>query len=147
LRQEFSEVKAIIIDEISVVSNKLLLYIHQRLIQIFGCVRDFTKSFAGLSLILVGDLYQLSPVMQPPIYAKFKGDETKNVYPLWRYFQMGELTEVMRQRGDHVLIDLLNNVRVGTLSLQDEDLLRAQFIDENSNNYPIHALHIFAEND
>lgn len=35
LRHELSDVKAIIIDEISMVSNKLLLYVHQRLIEIF----------------------------------------------------------------------------------------------------------------
>ena len=41
LRVELSELKAIIIDEISMVSNKIFLFIHQRLIEIFGCVSDF----------------------------------------------------------------------------------------------------------
>ena len=94
------------------------LYIHQRLIEIFGYVSDFSKPFAGLTLILVGDLHQLPPVMQKPIYAEFN-DDLYNIYPLWRNFQMCELTEVMRQRGDTVLIDLLNNVRLGILYLQD----------------------------
>ncbi|XP_057292445.1 uncharacterized protein LOC130621150 [Hydractinia symbiolongicarpus] len=146
LRQELSDVKGIIIDEISMVSNKLLLYVHQRLIEIFGCVSDFSKPFAGLTIILVGDLHQLPPVMQKPIYAEFS-DELYNIYPLWRNFQMCELTEVMRQRGDTVLIDLLNNVRLGTLSSQDEHLIRSRFIDENSKHYPINALHIYAENE
>ena len=53
LRVESSDVKMIIIDEISMVANKLLLYIHQRLIDIFGCVSDYTKPFAGLTMILV----------------------------------------------------------------------------------------------
>jgi len=61
LRQELSNVKAIIIDEILMVSNKLLLYVHQKLIEIFGCVYDFSKLFAGLTIILVGDLHQLPP--------------------------------------------------------------------------------------
>ena len=115
LRQELADVKALIIDEISMVSNTLLLYIHQRLVEIFGCVSDFSKPFAGLSIILVGDLYQLPPVMQKPIFAEFN-DQLYNIYPLWRNFQMCELTEVMRQRGDTVLIDLLNNVRLNTLT-------------------------------
>ena len=34
LRQDLSDVKALIIDEVSMVSNKLLLYVHQRLIEI-----------------------------------------------------------------------------------------------------------------
>lgn len=49
-----SYVKAIIIDEISVVSNKLLRYVHQRLIEIFGCVSDFSKPFAGVTINLGG---------------------------------------------------------------------------------------------
>ena len=120
------------------VSNKLLLYVHQRLIEIFGCLSDFSKPFAGLTIILVGDLYQLPPVMQKPIYAEFSND-LYNIYPLWRNFQMCELTEVMRQRGDTILIDLLNNVRLGALSLQDKNILCSRFIDENSEHYPISA--------
>ena len=146
LRIKLSDVKAIIINEISMVSNTLLLYIHQRLIEIFGCVSDFKKPFAGLTMILVGDLYQLPPVMQKAIYAEFY-DELYNIYPLWRNFRMCELTEVMRQRGDTVLIDLLNNIRLGILNPQDLDLLRSQFIDADDDEYPINALHIFAENE
>jgi len=101
--------------------------------------------FAGLSIILVGDLYQLPPVMQKPVFAEFSKD-LYNIYPLWRNFQMCELTEIMRQRGDIVLIDLLNNIRVGTITNEDENLLKSRFIDKNSTDYPINALHIFAEN-
>jgi len=73
--------------------------------------------FAGLSIILVGDLYQLPPVMQKPVFAEFSKD-LYNIYPLWRNFQMCELTEVVCQRGDTVLINLLNNIRVGTILSQ-----------------------------
>ena len=44
LRNKYSELSVIIIDEISMVSNKLLLHIHQRLVDIFGCSPD--KPFA-----------------------------------------------------------------------------------------------------
>ena len=37
LRNRLSELFVIVIDEISMVSNLLLLYINQRLIEIFGC--------------------------------------------------------------------------------------------------------------
>ena len=40
LREQLSDVKALVIDEVSMVSNKVLLYIHQRLIEIFGCVSE-----------------------------------------------------------------------------------------------------------
>ena len=48
----------IIIDEISMVGNKRLNFIDTRLQQLTG-----TKvAFGGLSVIAVGDLYQLKPI-------------------------------------------------------------------------------------
>ena len=52
----------------------------------------------------------------------------------------------MRQRGDLDLIDLLNKVRTASLDENDEILLKFRFISENDANYPLDALHIFAEN-
>ena len=128
------------------VSNKLFLFIHQRLIEIFGCVSDFKQPFVGITMIVVGDFYQLPPVLQRPVYAQFY-NELYNIYHLWRNFKMCELVEIMRQRGDNTLIDLLNNITVGTLTTEDEQLLKSRFISTTDKNYPHHALHIFAENE
>ena len=57
-----------------------------------------------------------------------------------------ELTEVMRQRNDIEFIELLNQVRIGQLSPQNEELLKSCKIDRNDPDYPIDAIHIFAEN-
>ena len=84
--------------------------------------------------------------MQRPVYADYH-DELYNIYHLWRIFKMCELTEVMRQKGDMTLIDLLNNVREGQLSETDIEILKARFISRESENYPMDALHIFAENE
>ena len=64
-------------------------------------------------------MYQLSLVLQKPVYVEFY-DQLYNIFPLWRNFQTCELIEVMQQRGDSILIDLLNNVRVGQLTLEYE---------------------------
>ncbi|XP_057310099.1 uncharacterized protein LOC130648095 [Hydractinia symbiolongicarpus] len=104
LRNKLSELKAIIVDEISMVSNLQLFYIHLRLIEIFAC-RDEIP-FAGITVIACGDLYQLPPVQQRPVYADYKSDWL-NLVHLWKLFEFAELTEVMRQKGDNVLIDLL----------------------------------------
>ena len=97
LRIKYEELKMIIVDEISMVSNKLMLYIHQRLVDIFGYAENSSVPFAGITMIFVGDLYQPSPVLQKPIYADYY-DEILNMYHLWRTFKFCELTEVMRQR-------------------------------------------------
>ena len=52
----------------------------------------------------------------------------------------------MRQRGDTVFIDLLNNVRIGKLSETDIAILSTRMITYDSSNYPHDALHLFAEN-
>jgi len=134
----------IIIDEISMVSNKLLLYIHQRLVDIFGYIENSSIPFAGM--IFVGDLYQLPPVLQKPIYADYY-DEIFNIHHLWRTFKFCELSEVMRQKEDSSFIDLLNNVRIGNLNENDVDVLNSRVINKTDGNYPVNALHVFAENE
>ena len=69
LQNKYSQPSVIITDEISNVSNKLLLNLHQRLVKIFGCSPDIP--FAGISVIACGDFYQLPPIQQRPVYAKF----------------------------------------------------------------------------
>ena len=145
LRQRFSELKVIIIDEISMVSNNLLLYIHQRLTDILDHKNG--NPFADVSIITCGDFYQLPPIRALPVYAKFTGDQAiLNMDHIWRTFKIGELTEVMRQRGDKVFIDLLNNVRVGIVTEENTKTLLSRFISKNDPNYPSEAIHIWSEN-
>ena len=59
-RGKYSELKAIITDEVSMVSNKRLPFIHQRLVEMFGYLPDVP--FAGVAVICLGDLYQLLPI-------------------------------------------------------------------------------------
>ena len=60
LRNKLSDVRLIIIDEISMVSSDLFYKIHARLTEIFGCKSD--EPFAGIPVLVCGDLYQLPPV-------------------------------------------------------------------------------------
>ena len=144
LRNKLSELRVLIIDEISMVSNLLLLYIHMRLVEIFGCSDDVP--FAGLTIIAVGDFYQLPPVQQRTVYADYT-DDWQNLVHLWKMFKITELQEVIRQRGDSELIDLLNKVRTASLDEHDEFLLKSKFITKSIHVIiTIDALHIFAEN-
>ena len=60
LRNKLSEIKFIIIDEISMVSSVLFYQVHQRLNEIFGVSTDLP--FAGLPVVVCGNLYQLPSV-------------------------------------------------------------------------------------
>ncbi|XP_022791091.1 ATP-dependent DNA helicase PIF5-like [Stylophora pistillata] len=82
MRVSMSELKLIIIrDEISMVSNITLVHIHQRLLEIFGF--SSSQLFAGLSVIAVGDLYQLPPVNRKPVFSEYKA-KTRNLYHPWQ---------------------------------------------------------------
>ena len=135
------QISVIIIDEISMLSNKPLLNVHQRLVEILGCSPDIP--FAGNSVIACGDFYQLPPIQQRPVYAKFD-DFMLNISHCWRSF---ELTEVMRQRGDQELIALLNNIRTRNITENDEKILKSKFIEKSDRTYCNEAFHIWAEND
>ena len=92
LRNLYSEIEVIIIDEISMVSNITLTHIHQRLCEIFGC--NLNEPFA-ITVLVVGDLLQLPPVKAQYVFIPPPGPFA-NLFSLWSLFKMCELTEVMR---------------------------------------------------
>ena len=79
LRMLLSELKMVIIDEISMVANTTLLHIHQRLKEIFATPNS--QLFAGISMIAVDDLYQLPPIRRKPIFLCFKNDAYNLYHP------------------------------------------------------------------
>ena len=144
LRLTFSEVKLLVIDEISMVSNVRLLHINQRLQEIFGC--PSSRMFAGISIIAVGDLYQLPPIQQKPIFSEYS-NELYNLSHPWHCFRMIELIKIVRQKNDNVFTDLLNRIRVGEQTEDDIAAVQSRVIDTNNQaNYPSNVLHVWAEN-
>ena len=144
MRLSLSELKLIIIDEISMVGNITLLHIHQRLKEIFGTSNS--QIFAGISIIVVGDMYQLPPIRKKPVFANFKND-VFNLYHPWHLFTMIELVEIMRQKDDQPFAELLNRFRTANQTEEDIKCIQSRAIaDPSDNNYPSDALHIWAEN-
>ncbi|XP_038135176.1 uncharacterized protein LOC119779572 [Cyprinodon tularosa] len=141
LRSELFNAQIIIIDEISMVSKPLFAYVDARLKQIKGNQRPF----GGMSVLAVGDFFQLPPVRQSkPLCVHDPTD-----IDLWQeHFQMVTLTEIMRQKDDVVFAEMLNRIRVkektDELSQADRDLL-SQRITEPA-LCPTEVLHIFPTN-
>ena len=69
LRNKLSELRLLIIDEVSMVGNKLLTYIDQRLVEILGCSPEL--AFGGISIIFSGDFHQLPPIKAAQIFAPY----------------------------------------------------------------------------
>ncbi|XP_069378951.1 uncharacterized protein [Paralichthys olivaceus] len=141
MRATLSNADILIIDEISMVSKELFSYVHWRFQQIKGN----KKPFGGMSVLAVGDFYQLPPLGRAKPLCVYEG----SVLDLWKdNFKMVTLTQIMRQKDDLAFAELLNRMRVKpkTEALCDNDraLLNTRVTDIN--NCPPNALHIFATN-
>ena len=138
LRSKLSQLMLLIIDEVSMVGCNMLLEIHKRLQQIKGVSSDVM--FGGISILAVGDLYQLPPVCQPPLF-NVVSDSYASLYgsgSLWKdEFQMIELDEIMRQCGDNRFTELLCRVRTNQCTSEDIDILKSRVITSNDDpKYP-----------
>ena len=139
LRASLSKLKLLIIDEISMVGADTLHIIHRRLEEITG---ETDLPFGGVSILAVGDLYQL-----PPVMAKFIFKDPSNCYAqfygsLWRHhFQVFELTEPMRHKSDTSFSNLLLRIRTNTQTDADILKLKERIISTLDHNYPSDALH------
>jgi len=144
LRNQFSKLKILIIDEISMVSSNMLCQIHERLQAITGLPPNIP--FGGISILAVGDLQQLPPVGGRAIYNIPYGNNCDVFADLWNsHFSVIELTEIMRQKGDTNFASLLSRMRVGKVTSDDIELLKTRVITEDMDNNDSH-LHLFPTN-
>jgi len=89
------------------------------------------QPFGGVQIVLVGDLYQL-----PPVVVDREGEffATRYNTPYFfsadcfgaNEFQLAQLTRVFRQTGDAKLIDILNAIREGSIDEQGRAVLNSR---------------------
>ncbi|KAM9821492.1 uncharacterized protein ACBT44_007065 [Syngnathus typhle] len=118
VRAELSIAEILIIDEISMVSKDLFAYVNARLKQIKG----INLPFGGMSVLAVGDFFQLPPVRQSKPLCVY--DPTRLDH--WRDdFKKITLTAIMRQKDDVAFAELLNRLRVKEKSDELSEMDRA----------------------
>ena len=143
IRTYIAHVKLLIIDEISMVGSTMFSRVDTRLRQIMG----LNESFGGVSVIIVGDLSQLPPVMDSPIYMMPRSHDMARLIlcnPLWDEFYLYELTKIMRQQSDSQFTDSLNNVAKGKATEADVKLFRTRQVSDDQ--VPQTAIRLFADN-
>ncbi|XP_041961680.1 uncharacterized protein LOC121719960 [Alosa sapidissima] len=141
LRTKMGSLQILIIDEVSMVDHRLLAYIHGRLRQIKQ-TGDYSL-FAKVSLICVGDFFQLKPVKGTPLFAENKGAN------LWdNNFEVAELTKVVRQE-NAAFAEMLNRLRVRKKNepLTDCDVLTLRQRETGEESTDIHVYATNAEVD
>ncbi len=118
------ELELIIIDEISMVRADIIDFI-DKVLRVYN--RNMREPFGGKQLLLVGDIYQLEPVVREddkqllnPFYQSSFFFDAK----IFQQFQLVsiELKKVYRQT-DPVFINILDHIRTSQVSSGDLDLL------------------------
>lgn len=126
------EVELIVIDEVSMVRADIIDFIDRILRTYTG---NFRQPFGGKQMLFVGDVLQLEPVVTNDMKAIMR-----EYYPQTYFFAANvfrevaivpiELQKVYRQNDRHFL-DILDRVRMGTVSQADLDVInRCYSIEE-----------------
>ena len=126
IRTQLGNLKVIFIDEISMVGSGMFNFLNLRLQQIMGT----KEPFGGVSLITVGDLFQLKPVFDKCIFENSKSGYSALASNIWTQdFTLFELTDIMRQKDDRQFAELLNRLREGNHTDADLDVLKERRIN------------------
>jgi len=111
--KSLKSLNALIIDEISMMSNELLELIDA----LFKLIKSNNLPFGGIQVIMVGDFHQLPPIKGNYCFTS----------PIWDALNMRNviLTELIRQKDDLVLQEILEELRIGKISDETFEILKS----------------------
>jgi ATP-dependent DNA helicase PIF1 len=111
--KSLKSLNTLIIDEISMMSNELLELIDE----LFKMIKSNTLPFGGIQVIMVGDFHQLPPIKGNYCFTS----------PIWDSLNMNNviLTDLIRQKDDLVLQEILEELRTGKMSDKTFEILKS----------------------
>lgn len=129
-RKIIEALDVLIVDEISMVSDKIFDLMDKRMNQAKFGHNPHNRQFGGARLLIFGDIFQLGPVSK-------QGDENKyffesQVFAKMLYLdniKLVELTKVWRQ-DDKQFIEFLNQIRHGEPNLKSLELVNLKVIND-----------------
>jgi ATP-dependent DNA helicase PIF1 len=103
----------LIIDEISMMSNELLELIDT----LFKLIKSNNLPFGGIQVVMVGDFHQLPPIKGNYCFTS----------PIWDALNMHNiiLTDLIRQKDDLILQEILEELRIGKISDKTFETLKS----------------------
>ncbi|KAF5132980.1 ATP-dependent DNA helicase PIF1 [Metarhizium anisopliae] len=152
LQKKLKDIKYLIIDEKSMLGLRQLSWIDDRLREAFPNKNE--EFFGGLNILLVGDFFQLPPVLQKPLYydKEVQGAEIKGRNAYRRFDKSVFLKVVQRQRGDDqkAFRTALGELRLLQLSVESWKLLSTRVqakLDDQEVARFANALRVYATKD
>ena len=136
-----------IIDEISMVDISTF----GKICSILKKIKQSTDDWGGVSILAVGDFFQLPPVGQSQLFKRpLKIHTPDDLAPLlWDSFIRHDLNEVMHQR-DIKFATALNYIRMNVpdKGSPEDNILQSRELHllEDHADYPRDAMHVYAQN-
>nr|CAG8647360.1 5914_t:CDS:1 [Entrophospora candida] len=128
LKAELLKIKVIIIDEISMVSNKLFTFLSN----MFGSLHKSSRVFGGIPVLVIGDLAQLPPVNGEQVFFS----------PAWKLFFPLFLTQPEWQKEDLDFYNLLEELRFGRLSEKSKSMINEKISNSRNLDAMISSTHV-----
>jgi hypothetical protein len=127
LKTRFSKLKLLIIDEVSMISPELF----SAMDLILRGFKGTDAPFGGVQVVISGDFFQLPPVSKTPKEKRFAWQS-----PAWKALELQTcyLQEKFRQDDDR-LIQVLDDIRSGEISVSSEQLLEDRHEKELSSPF------------
>ncbi|KJZ68018.1 hypothetical protein HIM_03883 [Hirsutella minnesotensis 3608] len=152
LQKKLRDIKYLIVDEKSMLGLRQLSWIDDRLREAFPNRNE--EFFGGLNILLVGDFFQLPPVLQKPLYydKEVQGVEIKSRSAYRRFDKTVFLKVAQRQRGDDqgAFRSALEELRLLQLSMESWKLLSSRVqakLDDQEVAKFVNSLRVYATKD
>lgn len=94
-------------------------------------------------MLVVGDLMQLNPVGEKPVYKSHTTGYAALASSPWELFSLYELKQIVRQKEDPRFANILSRIRLGEHTTEDVTLLKDL---ENNSNVSEGSISIFLTN-
>ncbi|GES92249.1 Pif1-like helicase domain-containing protein [Rhizophagus clarus] len=128
LKENLKKLKILIIDEISMVSSELFDYLSN----MFSKLHSNSLPFGGISVIVLGNLFQLPPVSGNYVFQS----------PVWKLFYPLFLREAKRQAEDPQYYSLLEEARFGNITESTYNILYQKETAEQINTQICNTLSV-----
>ena len=136
-RREHQFLQILFTDEISMTG----LFTFDSLNETLQKIKCDKRDFGGISIIAIGDMFQLPPVKMFFIYSMIH----KRINDTWLKFKLHELTEIVRQSGDPEFAALLLRLREGKHTANDVIEIK-KLVDTDTSSWPDQKTHLYMSN-